>query len=84
VPTNDEPPIPLAQAAMRLGITRAMAYSRVRQGKLHATLVGRSYLVHTSEIERYREEAIAHPPHGRHRGGRRKQDAGSGTGDDAV
>jgi len=84
VPTDDDTLIPLAQAAMRLGITRAMAYSRVRQGKLHATLVGRSYLVHTSEIERYREEAIAHPPHGRHRGGRPKQGAGSGTGDDAV
>jgi len=84
VPTDDDTLIPLAQAALRLGITKAMAYSRVRQGTLHATLIKSRLMVLPSEVERYREEVMSRRPHGKQRGGYRKQDAGSGTGDDAV
>ena len=72
MPTDDDTLIPLAQAAMRLGIANSVAYSRVRQGKLHATLIKNRLMVLPAEVERYREEAIAHPPQGRHRGRKRK------------
>lgn len=73
MPTDDDTLIPLAQAALRLGITNAVAYSHVRQGKLHATPIKNRLMVRTSEVARYREEAIAHPRQGKHRGGRPKQ-----------
>lgn len=73
MPTDDDTLIPLAQAAMRLEITRAVAYRRLRLGRLHATFVKNKLMVRTSEVERYREEAIAHSPQGRHRGRKPKK-----------
>jgi len=73
LPADDDTLIPLAQAALRLGITRAVAYSRVRQGKVHATFVKGKLMVCAAEIERYREQVASHPPQGRHRGRKPKK-----------
>lgn len=73
MPTDDDTPIPLAQAALRLGITTAVAYSRVRQGTLHATLSKNRLMLLPSEVERYRKDLISHRPHSKQRGGKRKR-----------
>jgi len=73
MPADDDTLIPLLQAARHLGMANSAAYSRVRLGKLPATFVKGKLMVRTSEIERYHDEAIAHPPQGRHRGGKPKK-----------
>jgi len=73
LPIDDDMPILLAQAALRLGITTAVAYSRVRQGTLHATLIKNRLMVLPAEVERYRKDLISHRPHGKQRGGKRKR-----------
>ena len=73
MPTDEDTLIPLLQAAQHLGMANSAAYSRVRLGKLHAVLVKNKLMVRTSEIERYREEVIARPPHDRRRGRKPKK-----------
>jgi len=75
LPADDDTLIPLAQAALRLGITKAVAYSRVRQGKLHARLSKNRLMVLPSEVDRYREDVISHRTHGTQRGGKQKSAA---------
>jgi len=75
VAIDDDIRIPLAQAAMRLGIANSVAYSRVRQGMLHATFVKGKLMVLPAEVARYREEVISRRPHGKQRGGRPKKPA---------
>jgi len=75
LPTDDDPRIPLAQAAMRLGIANSVAYARVRQGTLHATFVKGKLMLLPDEVERYCEEMMRRRPHGKQRGGRPKKPA---------
>jgi len=56
VPTDDDTLIPLAQVALRLGITNAVAYSRVRQGKLHATPIKNRLMVRGRALPRRGDE----------------------------
>jgi len=75
LPTDDDTLIPLAQGALRLGIANSVAYSRVRQGTLHATFVKGKLMLLPAEVERYREEVMSRRPHGKQRGGRPKKPA---------
>ena len=71
--TNDEALIPLAQAAMHLGVPYITVYTRVRQGRLRATLVKNKLMVSTTEVERYREAVMGYPVNDTHRSGRPKK-----------
>jgi len=56
--------ITLAQAGASLGVSPATLRSQVRNGRLHATLVGKTWVVTPREVERYRAESLGRP--GRH------------------
>lgn len=72
VATNDEALIPLAQAAQHLGVPYITVYTRVRQGRLRATLVKNKLMVSTTEVERYREAVMGYPVDNTRRGRRLK------------
>jgi excisionase family DNA binding protein len=71
----------LKQAAERLGRSATTLRLQVHAGKLHATLVGKMYLVTSMEVERYRREVLGkygfasplHPKHGTQAGGGRRK-----------
>jgi len=73
VATNDEALIPLAQAAQHLGVPYITVYTRVRQGRLRATLVKNKLMVSTTEVERYREAVMRYPVDDTRHGGRAKK-----------
>jgi len=54
----------LAQAGALLGVSPATLRSQVRNGRLRATLVGKTWVVTPREVERYRAESLGRP--GRH------------------
>jgi excisionase family DNA binding protein len=54
----------LAQAGALLGVSPATLRSQVRNGRLRATLVGKTWVVTPDEVERYRVESLGRP--GRH------------------
>ena len=56
--------ITLALAGALLGVSPATLRSQVRNGKLHAVLVGKTWVVTPREVERYRAESLGRP--GRH------------------
>lgn len=51
----------LAQAGALLGVSPATLRSQVRNGRLRATLVGKTYVVTPREVERYRAESLGRP-----------------------
>ena len=53
--------ITLAQAGASLGVSPATLRAQVRNGRLHATLVGKSWVVTPREVERYRAESLGRP-----------------------
>jgi excisionase family DNA binding protein len=81
---GDEEVLTIKQAAERLGVAPGTLSIQARKGSLHATLVGKTYLVTASEVERYRSEhrgrhagfeTEGHPLHGKRGGGGRKKHA---------
>jgi excisionase family DNA binding protein len=54
----------LAEAAARLGLAASTLRHQVQAGRLRARLVGKTYVVTTREVERYRAESLGQP--GRH------------------
>ncbi len=82
---GDEEVLSLKQAAERLGISRITLSEQARKGVLKASMIGRSYAVTASEVERYRREHLGqrtgfhdptHPLHGKQGPGhRRKKDS---------
>ena len=54
----------LAQAGALLGVSPATLRSQVRNGRLRATLIGKTWVVTPREVERYRAESLGRP--GRH------------------
>ena len=53
--------ITLAQAGDRLGIAASTLRAQVKNGRLHATLVGKTWTVTEREVERYRAESLGKP-----------------------
>jgi excisionase family DNA binding protein len=51
----------LTQAGTLLGVSPATLRSQVRNGRLRATLVGKTYVVTPREVERYRAESLGRP-----------------------
>ena len=51
----------LAQAGDRLGLSAATLRKQVHNGKLRATLVGKTWTVTEREVERYRKENMRGP-----------------------
>ncbi len=51
----------LAQAAERLGLGAATLRHQVHNGRLAATLYGKTWLVTEEEVERYRRESLGKP-----------------------
>jgi excisionase family DNA binding protein len=79
---GDEEVLSLRQAAERLGVNAHTLAQQAKKGVLHATLIGRSYAVTASEVERYRREHLgqrtgfhdpAHPLHGKQGPGHRRK-----------
>ena len=66
----------LAEAGAILGVSPATLRRQVHNGKLRATLVGKTYTVTTREIERYRAESLGRigRPVGAKDGSPRKRD----------
>ena len=54
----------LAEAGARLGLSASTLRSQVRNGRLRAELVGKTWVVAERELERYRAESLGRP--GRH------------------
>lgn len=54
----------LAEAGDRLGLSAATLRRQVHNGRLRATLVGKTWTVTEREVERYRAESLGKP--GRH------------------
>ncbi len=65
---DDDKLVTLVQAASLLEIPYITAYQQVRWGYLHATLVRNRYMVHTSDVERFRTDG-SHRRHKRMRSG---------------
>lgn len=51
----------LAQAGALLGVAPATLRAQVHNGKLRATLVGKTWVVTPREVERYRAESLGRP-----------------------
>jgi len=51
----------LAQAGALLGVSPATLRSQVRNGRLRAKLIGKTYVVPPREVERYRAESLGRP-----------------------
>lgn len=58
---GDEEVLTLAQAAERLGISHHTLRNQAMSGVLKAILMGKTYLVTASEVERYRREHLGRP-----------------------
>lgn len=58
---GDEEVLTLAQAAERLGISYHTLRNQAANGVLKARLLGKTYLVTSSEVERYRREHLGRP-----------------------
>lgn len=58
---GDEEVLTLAQAAERLGISYHTLRNQAIKGVLKARLMGKTYLVTASEVERYRREHLGKP-----------------------
>ena len=79
---GDEEVLSLKQAAERLGLSPVTLSEQARKGVLTATMIGHSYAVTATEVERYRKEHLgqrtgfqnpAHPFHGKRGGGGRRK-----------
>lgn len=76
---GDEEVLSLKQAAERLGVRPETLAQQAKRGKLHATLVGHTYMVKGSDLAAYdvqRKQARGfaredHPLHGKRGGGGR-------------
>lgn len=53
--------ITLAAAGALLGVSPATLRNQVRNGKLRAVLVGKTFVVTPREVERYRAESLGRP-----------------------
>lgn len=51
----------LAEAGRQLGVAPTTLRIQVRNGRLKARLVGKTYLVTERELERYRAESLGRP-----------------------
>ncbi|MGI8546824.1 MAG: helix-turn-helix domain-containing protein [Gemmatimonadaceae bacterium] len=87
---GDEEVLSLKQAAERLNLSPVTLSEQARKGVLKATMIGRSYAVTASEVERYRQEHLGqrtgfqnptHPFHGKRGGGGRRR-KGTDAGDE--
>jgi excisionase family DNA binding protein len=76
---GDEQVLSLQEAASRLGVSPITLSKQAKKGVLRATMIGRSYAVTASEVERYRAEHLGrrggfedpnHPMHGEQGPGR--------------
>ncbi len=79
---GEEEVLTIKQAAERLGVAPGTLSIQARKGRLRATLVGHTYMVLASEVERYRKEHRGHkgsfqnpdhPLHGKRGGGGRRK-----------
>ena len=52
------PPLTLAEAATRLGVSHSTLRNQVKNGRLRATLIGKTWVVTPREVERYRAESL--------------------------
>jgi excisionase family DNA binding protein len=57
----------LSQAAVELGISAATLRHQVQGGRLAATLFGKTYVITTAELERYRATSLGRPGRPSHR-----------------
>jgi len=57
----------LAEAAAQLGISAATLRHQVQGGRLTARLFGKTYVVSSEELERYRAISLGHPGRPSHR-----------------
>lgn len=64
----------LTQAGAELGVSPSTLRSQVRNGRLRATLVGKTYVVTPAEVERYRRESLGNA--GRPKGSGRGESSG--------
>jgi predicted site-specific integrase-resolvase len=51
----------LTLAGALLGVSPATLRSQIRNGRLRATLIGKTYVVTPRELERYRAESLGRP-----------------------
>ncbi len=58
---GDDEVLTLKQAATRLGLSPRTLRVQVYNGRLKATLIGTTYAVAASEVERYRREHLGKP-----------------------
>ncbi len=54
----------LAEAASRLGLSVSTLQHQARDGRIRATLIGKTYVIEASEVDRYRATSLGRP--GRH------------------
>jgi excisionase family DNA binding protein len=57
----------LAQAAAELGITSSTLRHQVQLGRMKARLFGKTYVISTEELERYRATSLGKPGRPSHR-----------------
>jgi predicted transcriptional regulator len=57
----------LAEAAAELGIAHATLRHQVQLGRMKAQLFGKTYVVTTEELERYRATSLGRPGRPSHR-----------------
>jgi excisionase family DNA binding protein len=57
----------LAQAAAELGIAHATLRHQVQLGRMKARLFGKTYVISTEELERYRATSLGRPGRPSHR-----------------
>lgn len=57
----------LAQAAAELGISAATLRHQVQLGRMQARLFGKTYVITTDELERYRATSLGRPGRPSHR-----------------
>jgi excisionase family DNA binding protein len=51
-------PLTLAEAGERLGLSASTLRNQVKNGRLRATMIGKTWTVTEREIERYRRESL--------------------------
>ena len=57
----------LTEAAAELGVSSATLRHQVQGGRLAATLFGKTYVITTAELERYRATSLGKPGRPSHR-----------------
>jgi Helix-turn-helix domain len=57
----------LAEAAARLGLAASTLRHQAQAGRLHARLIGKTYVVSEREIARYRATSLGRPGRPSHR-----------------